>query len=96
MPQFVFTYRAPNSYAGSPDEVAKWRSWFEGLGEAVDVVGEPVFTRADVGECGPSTNLGGYSVISADSLADAAGLVEGCPIIDVGGGVVVGELTPTS
>lgn len=96
MPEFVFVYRAPSGYEGSPDEGQKWNAWFNDLGGAVVEAGEPVFTRTLVGECGLNTNLGGYSVVKADSLEQAAEFATDCPIIVHGGGVEVGELTPIS
>jgi hypothetical protein len=50
--------------------------------------------RADaVGNCGPATNLGGYSLIRAGSLDEAIALAQDCPMLADRGGVEVGELT---
>jgi hypothetical protein len=38
--------------------------------------------------------MGGYSVISANSLADAAGKAKGCPVLAGGGTVEVYEAIP--
>jgi hypothetical protein len=39
-------------------------------------------------------NLGGYSLISAESIDEAVELARNCPFLRLGGGVEVGELTP--
>ena len=45
---------------------------------------------------GPYTEIkeliGGYSVINADSLEEAAEIAKGCPILEVGGNVEVREI----
>jgi hypothetical protein len=96
VPQYVFTYRAPGDYAGSPEEASKWRAWFQTMGAALNARGEAVFDRVEVGECRAETNLGGYSLITADSMDQAVELAAGCPLLCLGGGVEVGELTPVS
>jgi hypothetical protein len=49
--------------------------------------------RASVGNCGSdSTELGGYSIVSADDIDDALAIAKGCPHVDGGGGVEVGRL----
>lgn len=56
--------------------------------------GWPVFERATVlGEAGPSTQHGGYAIVTADDLQAAVAMAEHCPAIMRGGGVEVGLLT---
>ena len=43
---------------------------------------------------GAAGGIGGYSVISANSLADAAGKAKGCPVLAGGGSVEVYEAMP--
>jgi hypothetical protein len=93
MAKFLFAYRAPVGYSGSPDGPERWRAWFKDLGSHVDEIGNPTFSGQTIGECGQSTQLGGYSMIDADSLEQAAELARGCPILSEGGGVDIGELT---
>ena len=38
-----------------------------------------------------SAGLGGYSVVSADNLSEAAAVAKGCPILAAGGSVEVYE-----
>jgi hypothetical protein len=52
-----------------------------------------VFVRKTLGNCDAETTLGGYSLIKADDLKAAVALAEGCPVLNEGGGVEVGELT---
>ncbi len=94
MPQYLFAYRAPKSYApGDPEAMAKWTGYFEELGNAVDQIGNPVFTASTVGACDESTRLGGFSFVRADDLESAVALAKGAPSIAAGGGVEVGEIT---
>jgi hypothetical protein len=100
MPTFLFTYRNHKAYIpGSPETVssetaAAWRDFFEGMESNLEDMGKPVFTRTTVGECDESTVLGGYSLVSAESIEEALALAERCPILEHDGGVEVGELTP--
>jgi hypothetical protein len=90
---YVFVYRSPEGYEGSPDGIALWNAWFDSLGDRVIDRGNPVFARDAVGIVDGSTVLGGYSLLAADDLAAAATLAKGCPAVEFGGGVEVGELT---
>jgi hypothetical protein len=94
MPKYLFAYRAPKSYApGDPEAMERWTRYFEELGDAVDQIGNPVFTASAVGACDESTRLGGFSFVSADDLESAVALAKGAPSIAAGGGVEVGEIT---
>jgi hypothetical protein len=93
MAQFVFTYRGPKGYAPTAESTPLWMAWFAGMGDQLVDLGKPVFQRATVGDCGSdNTELGGYSIVSADDLDSALAMAKGCPHLDVGGGVEVGEL----
>jgi hypothetical protein len=39
-------------------------------------MGNPFFTRTTIGDCGANTVLGGYSLVTADSLAEAAAFAQ--------------------
>jgi YCII-related domain len=94
MSKFLLTYRSPASYtAGSADAMAAWSAWFEDLADSLVDVGNPVFERSTVGNCPGETVLGGYSIIAADDLQAAVAVAGGCPLLQHGGGVEVGELT---
>jgi hypothetical protein len=93
MANYLFTYRMPRSYQpGRPDAMAAWGAWFEGMGPQLGQAGQPVFEGQALGNCGPDTRAGGYSIISADSLEAAISIARGCPALDEGAGVEVGEL----
>jgi hypothetical protein len=97
MANYLFTYRMPRDYRpGRPDAMAAWGAWFEGMGSQLVEAGQPVFESQAIGECGPDTRAGGYSIISADSLEVAISIAKGCPALDDGGGVEVGELVDVS
>lgn len=93
MPQYLFSYRIVNGYTPSAESAAGWRAWFDAMGDQLVELGKPAVERASVGNCATeSTELGGYSVISAGDLDEALAIAKGCPQIDVGGGVEVGLL----
>jgi len=94
MSTYVFVYRIPRGYTpGDPAEADAFVQWFRGISNHVVEVGEPVFSRQVVGANPGETELGGYSLISADSLGEAVRLTHGCPALARGGSVEVGELT---
>jgi hypothetical protein len=95
MPTYLFTYRTAKGYTPSDDSGSAWMSWFQQLGsDVVSDIGNPTFTRESVGAPVGETDLGGYSLVTADSLSDAVALTEGCPAVATGGCVEVGEITP--
>lgn len=99
MSTFVLTYKGgtmPETEAEQQAVMAAWGAWFGQLGDAVAAPGNPFAGSLSVnGEDGVSegaaSGLGGYSVLSAASLADAAELAKGCPLIGNGGTVDVYE-----
>jgi YCII-related domain len=94
VPKYVFTYHQPAGYVPRADEnvIAAWQSFFEGIGDHLVDPGQPVFARTSLGDVGATTQLGGYSVIEAADLEEAAALAKACPSVGNGGGVQVGEL----
>jgi hypothetical protein len=93
MPTYLITNRAPKNYRGSADAMPAWNAWFERLSANLVDRGNPVFERRTLGNCGTDTELGGYTLVTADNLEAAVALAEGCPHLANGGGVEVGELT---
>jgi hypothetical protein len=93
MATYLITNRMPAEFRPSPDAFAAWTAWFAALGEHLVERGNPAFARAVLGNTGAETVLGGYSLISADSLAAAVDLATSHPLIPLGGGVEIGELT---
>jgi len=94
MPTFVFVYRAPQGYQlRTPEGMARWNAWFQGIGPDLLDIGRPVGESATVGNCSDSSSsLGGYSLIRSDDLEGALAVAKGCPFVDSGGGVEVGAL----
>ena len=93
MPEFVLAYRSQKGYAPTADTVAAWYAWFDGIGDRLVELGQPVIDRATIGESSPDrTELGGYSIVRADDLPAALAIAKGCPGLDFGGGVEVGLL----
>ena len=66
MATYVFSYRNPKGYAPGPETRAQWFDWFEGMGDALVSIGQPVSNRRSLGTCdSDTTELGGYSIASA-------------------------------
>lgn len=93
MAKFVFIYRGTEGYRPNPERAAAWLSWFEGLGSQVVQMGQPVAAQEILGNCSSETTvLAGYSIIEAADAACARALAQGCPHLDSGGGVEIGQL----
>lgn len=102
MPTYLFSYRVPRtplrevlgelSEEQRASRIAAWNSWFDSMGANVIERGRPVGAAHAVGTCDGELRVGGYSVVSADSLDEAMQMAKGCPGVAWGGGVEVGEL----
>jgi hypothetical protein len=92
MPTFVFAYRASGSYNSTPESAAAWKTWFDGMGDDLVDLGKPAVGAVALGNCGPGTELGGYSVISAADLDAALAVAKGCPQLNRNGGVEIAQL----
>jgi len=81
---------APEDQEASAQE---WGAWFGTLGDSVVEIGSPFGSSATVsaagGSQGGSSNLSGFSIVSAGSLEEAAAKVDGCPVLKSGGRVEV-------
>ncbi len=93
MSTYLFTFRAPDGYAPPADTFDRWAGWQVQLGARLKDRGNVAFRASVVGNCGPDTNLGGYSLVRAASPHKAVALAHDCPILPDGGGVEIGELT---
>ncbi len=100
MAKYVLAYRGGAGMAATPEEQEKamqvWMSWFGSLGDAVVDVGNPFGPSSSVASDGSvsqggASSLSGYSIVTADTLAQAAGLAKGCPVLEGGGAVDVYE-----
>lgn len=95
MTSYLLAYRQPLDFEpGQPERIAAWQTFFAGLDSRLEELGNPVFARRAVGNTGAGTALGGYTIITADSLDEAVELMSNCPLLAAGGGVEVGEITP--
>ena len=108
MAKFLFVYRntLEDQCQPSPEEMqeamAKWGAWFEKLGSAVIDGGDGLLPEGrTVKGDGTVTDgpfieakelVGGYSILQAESLEEAAGLSEGCPVLEMGGTVEIRQL----
>jgi hypothetical protein len=94
MATFVFTYRTTPgpTPTPTPESTAAWMAWFDGMDGHVADIGKPAAGGASVGNCGPGTVLGGYSLITASDLDEALALTKGCPTLARDGGVEVARL----
>jgi hypothetical protein len=90
--QYVFAFRSPVGRRLTPEQEAQWPRWFEDIKASIADFGNRVGQVREVGGDGRRADeLGGYIVINADSLDAAATLAGGCPILQQGGSVEVGE-----
>ena len=79
-------------------ELARWGVWYGQLGAAVVDGGNPfgpaarrVLSSGQVVDKADGQMATGYTIISADSLDQAAQMAQGCPVLRSGGEVTVYE-----
>ncbi|HEY1867590.1 MAG TPA: YciI family protein [Candidatus Cybelea sp.] len=97
MAEFLYIYRG-GQRGWTPEEsqqiMQKWVSWFKELGatgnlkdggQPLEAEGKVVKSKSAVTD-GPYAEtkdlVGGYTLIEADTLAQAAELAKGCPILE--------------
>jgi hypothetical protein len=98
MSKYVYLYTG-GGMAETPEAqeqvMQAWTAWFTELGPAIVEPGNPFGASASVasdGSVGGSTaGVGGFTVISADSLDAATALAKGCPQLTAGGTVEIFE-----
>ena len=102
MANYVLTYTGggmAQTEAEREAAMAAWGAWFGTLGPAIVDAGNPFGPSKSVAADGAvsdggRSSLTGYTVLSADSLAAAAELAKGCPVLANGGAVEVYETIP--
>ncbi|MDQ1483609.1 MAG: hypothetical protein QOF35_1685 [Actinomycetota bacterium] len=101
MAKFVYLYsggQMAETAEAQEESMQAWGAWFGALGDAVVDIGNPFGAGSTVAAGGAAdggaSNLGGYSIVSAESLAQAAAQADGCPIVQSGGRVEVYEAVP--
>ncbi|MDQ6898498.1 MAG: hypothetical protein M3072_03170 [Candidatus Dormibacteraeota bacterium] len=99
MPNYLLSYHG-GGMASSAEEQAKvmaaWGQWFQGLGDKLVDGGRPVTHSVTIDQSGSAGDGGanpvtGYSVIKAGSMDDALELARGCPVLQGGASIEVGE-----
>ena len=100
MAKYVFAYHGgdgmPETEAEQQQMMSAWEAWFGQLGASVVDGGNPFGASATIGPDGSTNDSGskqltGFSVVTADSLADAIDKGKGCPVLANGGSVEVYE-----
>jgi len=103
--EFVLLYRSTDEAYGesmgspekAPQTMAKWQAWFKDMtekGQLLDrscgkVVGGKKKTVTDGPYAEAKEVVGGFSIIEARDLNEAAHIASGCPILETGGSVEV-------
>ena len=91
MTSFVLTFRNAVDCQVTEAIDALWGQWFQELGSAIVDPGSQVGKTRTLGAAPSSTVVSGYTVIAADDLESAVLLAKGCPGLQHGGAVEVGE-----
>src|SRR5579864_6467532 len=104
MSEYVFLYRGGERPASAEDVqkiMQKWVNWFKDMSAKGQVVnrGEPLEAQGKIVKNGKTVTdapfaeakdvIGGFSLISAKDLNEAAEIAKGCPILERGGQVEV-------
>jgi hypothetical protein len=91
--QYVLTFRGQVGRQLTVEEEGRWPAWFEQIKDSIVDFGNRVGQVREVGGGGArSDELSGYVVINAGSLDGATAVAGGCPILEQGGSVEVGEI----
>src|ERR1700741_2102878 len=91
--EFVFAYRMPKNYQiGDKATREAWQTWFASMGDDLLDIGKPAQAAETGGRRGQATQLGGFSIIRAESAKEALEIAGRCPGLASGGGVEVGTL----
>jgi hypothetical protein len=100
MANYLLAYRG-GGIADTEEEQARvmaaWGKWYEDLGASIGDAGNPVGRAQSVSSDGSVTDGGGpnpvtgYTIIQADSMERAVEPAKGCPVLESGGSVEVGE-----
>ena len=106
MSKYLYLYKGPATPMDqfteeqSAEQMAAWGAWMGRVGGALTDGGSPFGRRAGVADDGTTpapTDLNGYTIVEADSLDAARGLLDGHPFLGEGKGrftVEVFELVP--
>lgn len=96
MSTYVLSFRGRSDRASDPEQEAAWGQWFGEIGGSIVDFGNRVGPATTLGEGAANTVLTGYLLIQADSYDAAVEVAKGCPGLDHGGAVEVGEMVPSA
>ena len=100
MTKYVLTYHGemgemPEDPAAMEAIMAKWHAWYGTMGEALVDGGAPFGHTSAVGPDGSTTaapaSMTGYTIVSADDMAGATSIAQGCPVLEDGHTVQISE-----
>ncbi len=100
MPNYVLAYhggKTPESPEEGAKQMANWKAWLGGLGDAVVNPGTPLgkakkVSSSGVSDDGGSDPLLGFSILKADSMDAALEMAKACPTLEIGGTIEVAEV----
>jgi hypothetical protein len=88
---YALVFRTPRNVQATAEDEAAWGAWFQGLGGAVSDYGHRVGQASMLG-AESALGLAGYVVLTADDMSHASELAKGCPGLQTGGTVEIGEI----
>jgi hypothetical protein len=98
MAKFLYVYsggQIAETAEAQEEAMRVWTAWFGSLGDSVVDMGNAFGASSTVTAGGASdggtSKLGGYSIVNAESLTEAAKKADGCPVLQSGGSVEVYE-----
>jgi hypothetical protein len=95
MANYVLTFRGQPGRTPTAEEEARWPAWFGQIGASIADTGNRVGQARSVGYRGERDDvLRGYIVITAADLDAAVAIAQGCPVLQQGGSLEVGEIVP--
>ena len=100
MSNYILAYhggKKPETPAEGAKNMAKWKAWVGGLGDAVVNPGTPlgksrIVSSLGVSDDGRSNPLIGFSIVKADSMDAALAMARECPHLEIGGTLEVAEV----
>ncbi len=92
MSNYIIAYhggKEPESPEEGAKQMAKWKAWVGGLGDAVVNPGTPlgkskIVSSTGVSDGDGSNSLTGYSIVKADSMDAALEMAKACPFLEIG------------
>jgi hypothetical protein len=95
MANYVLTFRGQPGRTPTAAEEARWPAWFGQIGASIADMGNRVGQARSVGYDGERDDaLAGYIVITAADFDAAVAIAQGCPVLQQGGSLEVGEIVP--